>query len=222
MIEVTGFHCTECSQSIKLQSNLLSISNESNSLSNRLNLTRQLFELASGNSPVQHPLCCNCSGEIITNLENELSNLQLELDDYQTLVIPENPSYISQDLSSLENERQESLKTLNELIQQRKDLEKEYLELVQELQEVEDEENAHWLEINEFESLNLNIASEISSLNTVKKNVQSQLERLKKTNIYNDTFRISHDGPFGMINGLRLGRLPEYQVEWYFLNLRIK
>jgi beclin 1 len=28
-----------------------------------------------------------------------------------------------------------------------------------------------------------------------------QLEKLEKTNVYNDTFRIWHDGPFGTING---------------------
>jgi len=45
-----------------------------------------------------------------------------------------------------------------------------------------------------------------------------QLERLRKTNVFNDVFRIWHDGPFGTINNLRLGRLPNAPVEWSEIN----
>lgn len=38
------------------------------------------------------------------------------------------------------------------------------------------------------------------------------LERLEKTNVYNDAFCIGHDGVFGTINGLRLGRVPGVPV----------
>ena len=34
-----------------------------------------------------------------------------------------------------------------------------------------------------------------------------QLEHLQRANVYNDTFRINHDGTFATINKLRLGRL---------------
>ena len=63
----------------------------------------------------------------------------------------------------------------------------------------------------------------------------AQLEKLRKTNVYNDAFHIWHDGPFGTINGkrlwrqvlvwvftgvigLRLGRTAEHQVEWSEIN----
>eukprot|EP00731_Ephydatia_muelleri_P024958 Em0017g41a len=45
-----------------------------------------------------------------------------------------------------------------------------------------------------------------------------QLERLKKTNIINATFHIWHNGYFGTINGLRLGRLQSVPVEWSEIN----
>jgi hypothetical protein len=35
-----------------------------------------------------------------------------------------------------------------------------------------------------------------------------QLERLRRTNVFNDAFHIWFDGPFGTVNGFRLGRLP--------------
>ena len=47
---------------------------------------------------------------------------------------------------------------------------------------------------------------------------QSQLDKLKKTNVFNATFHIWHSGHFGTINGFRLGRLPSIPVEWNELN----
>lgn len=37
-------------------------------------------------------------------------------------------------------------------------------------------------------------------------------EKLERTNVYNDAFCIGHDGIFGTINGLRLGRVPSIPV----------
>ena len=48
--------------------------------------------------------------------------------------------------------------------------------------------------------------------------MHQRLERLKKTNISNEAFHIWHDGPFGIINGFRLGRLPNVPVEWAEVN----
>jgi beclin len=44
------------------------------------------------------------------------------------------------------------------------------------------------------------------------------LEKLQRTNVFNDTFCIGHDGLFATINGLRLGRLPGQNVEWAEIN----
>lgn len=37
---------------------------------------------------------------------------------------------------------------------------------------------------------------------------------MKRTNVFDDAFHISHDGHFATINGFRLGRLPAQPVEW--------
>ena len=46
------------------------------------------------------------------------------------------------------------------------------------------------------------------------------LDKLERTNVYNDAFCIGHDGVFGTINGLRLGRVPGVPVsnEWLTLS----
>ncbi|CAI5741870.1 unnamed protein product [Peronospora destructor] len=44
------------------------------------------------------------------------------------------------------------------------------------------------------------------------------LRHLQRYNVCNDVFHIWHDGLFGTINGLRLGRLPSKPVEWVEIN----
>lgn len=45
------------------------------------------------------------------------------------------------------------------------------------------------------------------------------LERLERTNVYNDAFCIGHDGVFGTINNLRLGRVPGVPVRMILIRL---
>ena len=46
----------------------------------------------------------------------------------------------------------------------------------------------------------------------------AHLKRLQQTNVYQDVFRIWHDGPFGTIGGFRLGRTNDVTVEWDEIN----
>ena len=50
------------------------------------------------------------------------------------------------------------------------------------------------------------------------KYTQTQIEKLKKTNVFNSTFHIWHVGAFATINGFRLGRLSSVPVEWNEIN----
>lgn len=47
---------------------------------------------------------------------------------------------------------------------------------------------------------------------------QAHLKRLQQTNVYQDVFRIWHEGPFGTIGGFRLGRTNDVGVEWDEIN----
>lgn len=47
---------------------------------------------------------------------------------------------------------------------------------------------------------------------------QQQLDKLKKTNVFNATFHIWHAGHFGTINSFRFGRLPSLPVDWSEIN----
>jgi hypothetical protein len=74
------------------------------------------------------------------------------------------------------------------------------------------EEAAFWRSRNAF-SLSLEeFQNERDEVNIKHDHDAKLLERLQRTNVYNDAFCITHDGFFGVINGLRLGRLPNKQV----------
>lgn len=79
-------------------------------------------------------------------------------------------------------------------------------------------EERYWHDLNEYQlTLQQHINERDSLLNKIDRAGQ-QLLLLKSTNVLNDTFRIWHDGPFGTISGFRLGRTPEFPVEWDEIN----
>lgn len=58
----------------------------------------------------------------------------------------------------------------------------------------------------------------LDSLYTRTKMVKGRRLALMQTNVLNDAFCIWYDGDFGVISGLRLGRLPEIPVAWSEIN----
>ncbi|OQR99709.1 beclin-1-like protein [Achlya hypogyna] len=59
---------------------------------------------------------------------------------------------------------------------------------------------------------------ERASVATFAVHASDVLRCLQRYNVFNDAFHIWHDGSFGTINGLRLGRLPSKPVEWTEIN----
>ena len=55
-------------------------------------------------------------------------------------------------------------------------------------------------------------ASQLAALRAAYAADSAVLDKLGRTNVYNDAFCIGHDGVFGTINGLRLGRVPGVPV----------
>lgn len=91
-------------------------------------------------------------------------------------------------------------------------LQSEIARLEAESESLNAEEAAFWRSRNAF-SLSLEeFQNERDEVNIKYDHDAKLLERLQRTNVYNDAFCITHDGFFGVINGLRLGRLPNKQV----------
>jgi beclin 1 len=80
------------------------------------------------------------------------------------------------------------------------------------------QEEHYWREYSRHKHQLLQAEDEYRSLDSQLRATQCQLEKLKKTNVFNATFHIWHAGHFGTINGFRLGRLPSVPVDWNEVN----
>ena len=84
--------------------------------------------------------------------------------------------------------------------------------------ELDAREDGYWNDFNDFK---LSLRSHVEERDRLVVNIEQtsrQLERLRRTNVFNDAFHIWFDGPFGTVNGFRLGRLPSVAVEWDEIN----
>jgi hypothetical protein len=107
-------------------------------------------------------------------------------------------------------------------VAEEKNMSEETLNALQdEAAELDRLEQQHWHEYNRFTQQREGIANDRDSMMILHRRLTQHNEHLRHTNIFNDTFHISHDQfehKFGTINGLRLGTLPAFRVEWAEIN----
>ncbi|KAL8733532.1 MAG: hypothetical protein Q9181_003548 [Wetmoreana brouardii] len=201
---------------------------ESPTLSQQIESSTRLFEILSARSDIDHPICTECTELLLTQLQNRLSSAQKERDTYISFLKTLNttsapsPSSIQKAQKSLSEARTAEEKAFADLLaleKEKENLDAEIAALEAESLALDAEEQDFWRERNAFALTLSEFQNERDALNAAYEHDAQQLERLQRTNVYNDCFCISHDGPFGTINGLRLGRLPPPQnIEWPEIN----
>lgn len=193
-------------------------------LSRRLKVTGDLFDIMSGQTDVDHPLCEECTDTLLDQLDTQLNVTENECQNYKRcLEILEQMN--EDDSEQLQMELKELALEEERLIQELEDVEKnrkivaENLEKVQaEAEKLDQEEAQYQREYSEFKRQQLELDDELKSVENQMRYAQMQLDKLKKTNVFNATFHIWHSGQFGTINNFRLGRLPSVPVEWNEIN----
>jgi beclin 1 len=118
----------------------------------------------------------------------------------------------------LASEEEALLKQHTEMMEQKQHFDHTMAELRAEAQDLDQEEQAYWQEYNAFTIQRGGFTQDRDCALVVSKRLAAQYDVLSSTNVYNDSFYIWHDGNFGTINGFRLGRLPEQQVDWPEIN----
>ncbi|KAJ3999635.1 autophagy protein Apg6-domain-containing protein [Lentinula boryana] len=203
--------------------------NSNSPLSHHLRSTVRLFNLISSRTDIDHPLCAECTQVLLNTLQRQLDETKKERDGYIAFEkeVRKERDRESQGLTKEEAEKKiEKLKFDEQLaIEQLKEAEKERLQLDEELRILEQEEKLLELdEANFWRNHNDNILAgdqqnmQLATLRAAYAADSAVLEKLERTNVYNDAFCIGHDGVFGTINGLRLGRVPGVPVEWAEIN----
>ncbi|KAF9352309.1 autophagy protein 6 [Mortierella sp. NVP85] len=193
---------------------------------NRLRTTGKLFDLMSAKSDIDHPLCQECAEMLLDSLSKQLRDVSRERDCYIDFLRTVNSNAASDgemealesEIKQLQLEESSAIQELHELEEQQKSVREEIAALEREALELDKEEERYWQECNEFQLALQAFHNERDSVNLKYDYDTRQLEKLHKTNVYNDTFCISHEGHFGTINGFRLGRLPNQPVDWPEIN----
>ncbi|CAO3638316.1 unnamed protein product [Cunninghamella blakesleeana] len=121
---------------------------------------------------------------------------------------------LKMEVDELIKKEKEAMELLESMKKEQMELEKKYDELLLEEKQLADEDEAFWDESNSYQLKYQQFQNERDSVNLKYDHDVRLLERLKKTVVYNDAFFISQDGPFGTINGYRLGRLSSHPVRW--------
>lgn len=195
-------------------------------LSREMDSTMRLFEILSARSDIDHPICTECTDILLDGLQQRQASVIRERDAYVDFLkkaqkdVPtdDERAKTKQDLQHAKELEEQALKELEALEREKAKMEDELAALNAESEQLEEEEEAFWRERNAFSARLRAFQEERDSLQNQLANDTSLLEALQRTNVYNDTFCIGHDGTFGTINGLRLGRTAEHSVDWSEIN----
>ncbi|KAK8927405.1 Vacuolar protein sorting-associated protein 30 [Metarhizium anisopliae] len=186
----------------------------------------RLFEILSARSDIDHPVCVECTDLLIDGLQRKLQVASKERDAYVRhlrQVKTERPSTDEmkarqERLQKAEKDRVAAMDELRRLEKEKDALDEEILALEEESRQLDKEEEIFWRGRNAFAAKMSDFQSERDSINSKYSHDSQLLEKLQRSNVYNDTFCISHDGSFATINGLRLGRLSNKPVDWPEIN----
>lgn len=191
-----------------------------------LEQTMRLFEILSARSDIDHPICMECTDILLDGLHKRQAAVTRERDAYvqflkhaqEDVPTDEEKSKTKADLEEAQRREKQALEELEALEAEKARMEDEIAALDAEAEDLDEEEERFWRERNAFTAELTAFQEERDSLQNQLAHDTKLLESLQRTNVYNDTFCIGHDGHFGTINGLRLGRLPDHPVDWAEIN----
>ncbi|KAH8689080.1 autophagy protein Apg6-domain-containing protein [Talaromyces proteolyticus] len=186
----------------------------------------RLFDILSARSDIDHPICTECTDLLVEGLQKKLNTATKERDAYISFLKNINASVPSEEdveaaekaLKESQAEEEAAYQELLALEKEKADIDREIVMLEEESRQLDLEEEKFWRDRNAFALTLAEFQDERDALNMRYDHDSRQLERLQRTNVYNDTFCIGHDGFFGTINGLRLGRLTNPSVDWAEIN----
>uniref|UniRef100_A0A4W6C493 Beclin-1 n=1 Tax=Lates calcarifer TaxID=8187 RepID=A0A4W6C493_LATCA len=190
-------------------------------LSRRLKVTSDLFDIMSGQTDVDHPLCEECTDTLLDHLdtqlnitENECQNYKLCLELLSHLQVEEEETLLAE-LQQLKEEEEALVQELEAVEEQRAAVAQDLAESRIHSQQLDTEELQYQKEYSEFKRQQLELDDELKS---VDNQMQIIIFSLHQSTM---TVRIFNTGPgtkFGTINNFRLGRLPSVPVEWNEIN----
>mmetsp|Transcript_120593 Transcript_120593/g.257535 ORF Transcript_120593/g.257535 Transcript_120593/m.257535 type:complete len:411 (+) Transcript_120593:53-1285(+) len=188
----------------------------------------QIMALASGQAEQDHPVCGDCLGHVLLEVQRQVDQAAEEhriyleahskLEEELRSRGAEDPAALEAEIAEMEAEERCLLQELEACGRQEAELEEELERQRRQEDQLRREEEEFWLGVAEYQ-LDLEEREEESAATAgAIQYATSELNRLKRTNVLNDMFHISQEGQFGTINNFRIGRLPDQLVPWEEIN----
>lgn len=196
-------------------------------ISHKLDVETRLFELMTNQSAVDYPICEECTDNLLDQMERQLDLAEDECKDYrkylEQLTNGEdevvNLDELDAEFRKLEREERELLEAVEKIEKERSDVANERRQLADRLERLRADEDRYWREYSDLNRQLMQCSDDHASVERQLRYAESKLSQLHKTNVFNATFHIWHNGHFGTINNFRLGRLPNVPVEWSEINM---
>lgn len=192
-----------------------------------LKLQIQLFDILSDQSDIDHPLCEECADFVIKQMDHHLKILEDECADYneylkqidtQETATDEEIEELRSQLKSMQMTQSSMISELKELNKEQKRVEDDVEKNLNEMKRLKADEDRYWHEYNNVKYNFFQCEEEQSTLENKLRYSKNFYNKLKSTCVFNATFHIWHNGDFGTINGFRMGRLENNQVDWNEIN----
>ncbi|GAA5851475.1 hypothetical protein JCM8547_001106 [Rhodosporidiobolus lusitaniae] len=199
-------------------------------LTPRLSTLSHLTSLLSSTSSVDHPLCTECTEVLLGLMSRELEEGKKERDrlvGFEREVMKkrqENPGVtregLEKEVHKYKTHEATAIADLKAVEARKRALEEEAKELEKEEEELEKEEAEFWRLHSLYLLQRDALLDREAALTQKLARAASELDKLGRTNVYNDSFCIGQEAGFGTINSLRLGRLPSSHppVDWPEIN----
>ena len=124
--------------------------------------------------------------------EEEESNRREEEEE-----APPTEEQLAEKLEAFQVEEKDLLKELAQLEEEKIKMENEKKVHEEELEKLSEEEDKYWKSYSEYKRQVLELEDDQRSVDLNLKYTQTQVDKLKKTNVFNSTFHIWHNGHFG-------------------------
>ncbi|CAL8467088.1 g6624 [Coccomyxa elongata] len=184
------------------------------------------FEIASGETAVDQPLCLECATRVREEMDAAVTEMEAECEAYEAALqnlakedaTPMSEEEFAAEVAAAEEAeraaalRAESAEAALAVARREMDAARQRAAELGEL------EARYWHDFNDFQ---LQLRAHVDERDVLLRKIDrtsAHLDRLRRTNVYNDAFHIWHDGPFATISGFRLGRTSAVPVDWDEIN----
>ena len=188
-----------------------------------------LLDRASQTGEQDLPICEECIGRVLQELENQLQNTVTEKENYMASisalrgkevdVMPE--AEFEREVVQFEESKAALEAQGAELSAELLRLNREKAAVAKETADLETVERRYWRDFNHFQIQLRNCYDEREKLRRGIEVERAVGGRLASTDIFGDCFHIEPRNAtthFGTINGFRMGTLPQERVEWNEIN----